>query len=49
MNQEIKPEQALMHLAQLALEASVPDKTHTVSKKCFEILKKLIEENVKAE
>jgi hypothetical protein len=44
MEKEITPQQALIHLASLALEAPASDKVHTMSKKCFEVIKKLIEE-----
>lgn len=44
MEKEITPEQALQHLFQLALEASVPAKVHSMSQKAFEVLKKAIEE-----
>jgi len=44
MEKEISPEQALEHLFQLALEASVPAKVHNVSKQCFDVIKKMIEE-----
>jgi hypothetical protein len=46
MEKEITPEQALQHLFNLALEASVPAKVHNVSKQCFDVIKKLIGENV---
>ena len=45
---EPTPIQLLEHLFQLALEASVPAKVHQQSQKSFEVLKKVIEQNVEA-